>query len=560
MTIQGDLPINNQMKEAYTSASQRNSSLQQKSQKTSWIRRLLSIGSGGIFSSVAANDGKSSFKKYVDIFWPINNSELPKFLMLTLLMFCILGIQNLIRAMKDSVIITMIGAETISFLKFWAVMPAAFLITIIYVRLVSVMKAERIFYLIMSTFLGFFAIFAFCLYPNYETIHLSKEKSLYLVEQYPHFKWFILLLSNWSFSLFYVIAELWPNAIFGLLFWQFVNKITTVNESKRFYPLFGLFGQTGLIVSGFFLKNIRAVDEYFINFFGLTSNIDIVSVQIVVTISLTLGTIALASFWFINHKILDVATADSLKFKVKKSKITLKDSFQMIIRSRYIRLITVLLISYGIAINLVEGPWKNMAQSKYPNPTDYTAFVGNYLSYTGFVTIGLVIVGSNIVRKFGWLAAAIITPVVLLISGVLFFVVSNFDAAATLAMSFFVMTDPVMIAIIIGAIQNVLSKSTKYTLFDSTKEMSYVPLDDELKTRGKAAADMIGTKLGKSLSAFIQSMIFIIIPTATFADISIYLMFIFIMMSIIWIWGVIELSKEYEDICKKKHSGEEMVF
>ena len=41
-------------------------------------------------------------------------------------MFCILGIQNLIRAMKDSVIITMVGTETVSFLKFWGVMPVAF--------------------------------------------------------------------------------------------------------------------------------------------------------------------------------------------------------------------------------------------------------------------------------------------------------------------------------------------------------------------------------------------------------------------------------------------------
>ena len=98
----------------------------------------------------------SNRKNFLDYIWPVERSELPKFLCITLLMWCILGIQNLVRAMKDSVIITMIGTETISFLKFWGVLPAAFLISILYIKLVTVMKGESIFYLIISVFLGFF--------------------------------------------------------------------------------------------------------------------------------------------------------------------------------------------------------------------------------------------------------------------------------------------------------------------------------------------------------------------------------------------------------------------
>ena len=58
----------------------------------------------------------SKFSKIIDYLWPVHRHELPKFLLITLLMFSILLIQNLIRAMKDSVVNTMIGAETISFL------------------------------------------------------------------------------------------------------------------------------------------------------------------------------------------------------------------------------------------------------------------------------------------------------------------------------------------------------------------------------------------------------------------------------------------------------------
>jgi len=492
----------------------------------------------------------SKTNKFLDYIWPIERHELPKFLLITLLMFCILGIQNLVRAMKDSVINTMIGTETIAFLKFWGVLPAAFLVAIIYVKLINVMKSENIFYLIMSTFLGFFALFAFYLFPNYEYLHLNQDTMNQLVLDYPNFKWFILLLSNWSFSLFYVIAELWPNAVFALLFWQFVNNITQVEESKRFYPIFALLGQTGLALSGFFLTNLRSVNNYFINTFNLQSDESVVTIQIVISVILVLGFIALTAFWLINHRVLDLQTVENLKFQVKKQKITLKDSITMVVQSRYIRLIAILLVCYGMAINLVEGPWKKEVAMVYQNPTEFAMFIGSYLSYTGVLTILFVIIGSNVVRSMGWLSAAVITPVMMLITGLMFFLASNFDPVAASMMVIFALTDPMMVAIAIGAIQNVITKSSKYTLFDSTKEMSYVPLSVELKTRGKAAADMIGIKLGKSSSALIQSLIFIVFPQATYNSISVYLMVVFTIICCIWLWAVIELNKEYKEACE----------
>jgi len=58
-------------------------------------------------------------------------------------------------------------------------------------------------------------------------------------------------------------------------------------------------------------------------------------------------------------------------------------------------------------------------------------------------------------------------------------------------------TTPLMLAVLLGAAQNILSKSSKYSLFDPCKEMAYIPLDQESKTKGKAAIDVVCNPLGK---------------------------------------------------------------
>ena len=77
------------------------------------------------------------------------------------------------------------------------------------------------------------------------------------------------------------------------------------------------------------------------------------------------------------------------------------------------------MVAYGISINLVEVTWKGKIKAQFPNPNDYSAFMGDFSSCTGAVTFIMMIASRFIFRKFGWGVAAQITPIVLLITGAL---------------------------------------------------------------------------------------------------------------------------------------------
>ena len=124
----------------------------------------------------------------------------------------------------------------------------------------------------------------------------------------------------------------------------------------------------------------------------------------------------------------------------------------------------------------------------------------------GTVTLFMMLIGRAIFQRFGWRTAAMVTPSMIGLTGLAFFALNMFAGSLGPVAAFFG-TTPLMLAVIVGAIQNILSKSTKYSLFDPCKEMAYIPLDQESKTKGKAAIDVVGNPLGKSGGAMIQQIL-----------------------------------------------------
>jgi AAA family ATP:ADP antiporter len=196
---------------------------------------------------------------------------------------------------------------------------------------------------------------------------------------------------------------------------------------------------------------------------------------------------------------------------------------------------------------VIEGLWKSQAKLLYPQAREFNAFMGSYVFWTGIVSIVVMVIGGNILRAFSWFTSAVITPALTLLLGSAFFSFLLWhDSFANILAS--LGTDPIKMAVLIGFSILILAKSTKYALFDLTKEMAYIPLDDEMKVKGKVVVEVVGGRLGKASGAWLQSgMLFVFGFFSTKAvklvDIAPCLFGILIVTCVAWMLAVRALSK-----------------
>ena len=471
-------------------------------------------------------------KSLVQKIFPIEKHEMPKFLWSSLLMMLTIYVYSILRGTKDAMLISKMGAELISTVKLWGVTTSAVLFMLIYTKLVDVFSRTKLYHIINAFFMGFFIIFLFLLYPNLDSLCPDTSG---LIESMPYLKYFFMMISGWPYTLFYIFSELWGSVMLSLMFWQLANQITAMPEAKRFYPLFGFFAQFGLGMAGVLSSSLSKLNTGWD-----TSLTYIIGTVIVAGILISISIEALGKIVG-KDAINGVIKAGSKK----KVKMSFKESLKYIMSSKYIGLITLLILCYGVSINLVEGLWKKSMNIYLPDPNAYIEFNGYIQTATAIATAIAMLGGSYLLRVISWRTAAILTPIIILLTGIPFFIFMVMrDSLEPMLLIYG--SSAIAAAVIFGAVQNILSKATKYSFFDPTKEMSYIPLDDELRSKGKAAADVIGGRLGKSGGALIQFTLLSLMPGANLLNLAPSMFAIFVIIMVIWFFAVFGLAKEFK--------------
>ncbi|NGX26372.1 MAG: ADP,ATP carrier protein 1 [Chlamydiae bacterium] len=431
-----------------------------------------------------------------------------------LIFFLICFNYSILRATKDSLIVTApgSGAEALPFLKVWAILPAALLFTFLFTRLSNWLKREKVYYILMSIFLGFFLIFTLFLFPHREALH-PHELSDKLQAMLPQgFGGLIAIFRNWTFTAFYVMSEMWSTMIMTILFWGFANEVTSVRDAKRYYVILGLGANLATILSGR-LSSIISNHEFNPNLpFGSDGWGQ--ALFMLNGIIILAGLLSMGLFRWLHYRGLGYGSIEHSKAEgQQKIKMGIRRNFKYLAKSKYLICIAVVVIMFNIALTLIEVVWKDQVKQLYPNPNHFNAYMSNVMTWIGIVaTVGAFISGS-IMRRFSWTTSALIPPIVFLITGVGFFSFFLFKDTALASLTLLIGSTPLVIGVFFGSLQNVLTRASKYTLFDATKELSFIPLSRESRMKGKAAIDGLGSRLGKSGASVIHQGLIMVFGT-----------------------------------------------
>lgn len=492
------------------------------------------------------------FGKVRNFFFPIHRSELAAFLPLMGLMVLICFNYTLLRTTKESLIVTSSGAEAIPFIKVWVVLPTAMLLTLLFAKLVNLFGQEKVFYIMISLFLLCYALFIFCFFPYRHQIHLHSLADWLELWLPAGFQGLISAVRHWSFTGFYVMCELWSSMIMTTLFWGFANEITPLPQARRFYSVLAIFGNLAALGAG-------AVSDLLIRWCTSHDYLSQGQVEehilrsIVMTVVIV-GLLAMALFFWMNRTLLKGASYETLhlnkkaleaKWRSKRKKSSLRDSFSYLSNSRYLLCIATIVVAYNLVINLSEIVWKDKLRLLYPHFVDYQGYMNSITIATSCFSTITAFFMAKIITSIGWTRTALLTPVVMGLTTIGFFGFLFFQDFLSDGVPIVLGTTPLTIAVFFGGLQNSLSRAAKYSVFDATKEMAFIPLDHETKLKGKAAIDGVGSRLGKSGGSFLYQLLLLASSGVT-QSISSYVALILFGAIILWIFAVRELGTKFD--------------
>ena len=488
-------------------------------------------------------------------------------------MFFWMALANgLLDALKDTLVVTAFGgAEQIPYLTVYAVLPMSFVFVGVFAKFSQRWGREKIFYVFLGTFMAFFGIFTVFLYPNAAALHPTAAAAELVLKLPTGLAGGVAVLTNWVYSLFYVSSELWGDVILSLLFWGMANETTRLQDAAIIYPLLGVGANLAQATSGAITKWVSGTWQPDV----APDQVWAVKLRFLMTIVMCCGAmIAGTHAYIMRQKHLadggagaeavrlasEKAVSDSVDLKTlnaervlagkkpKKPKTGLFDALNFVMKKPEVFCLAIMSVSQGLSSILFQVAWKGQLRILHPSPQAYSAFMGDVQLMSGALTCILMLAAPWLFKKLGWAGTLGVTPKSAMFLGWAFFGASIWMAKA----GCLVQTSSMLPLLVWGgSILYVIERAAKLSLFKPAEGMVYITLDDERRTKGKAAVDVLGAQVGKTGGSFMQQGLLIMCGTIVAALPT--LMFAHSVIVVLWLWAVQRLDDMHGAELERMH-------
>ncbi len=201
--------------------------------------------------------------------------------------------------------------------------------------------------------------------------------------------------------------------------------------------------------------------------------------------------------------------------------------------------ITILVVAYNIVYNLSDVLWTEQIRVRYPNASDFNAYINEIASITGiFATISAVLLSGNVIRRYGWTVTAMITPLIWVVTSIGFFgcLLGSHHSVLSDVLGALFGVPMLTLALVFGSAQICLGRAAKYTVFDESKEIAFIPLPKEEQRKGKAVVDGIASRFGKSGGSILIQVLLVL--CGELALTIPYVAAIFGIVILLWVYAV----------------------
>lgn len=418
--------------------------------------------------------------------------------------FLIIFVYHMLKDLKDTLVITSseAGAQVIPFLKIWVILPFAILASYVFAKIYQWVGREKTLYIFLSALLASYILFAFVLYPARDSLYLQSVHDFLTPILPVGCKGFISITTYWIYSLFYLAAELWSMMILSVLFWGYLNEITSPEEARSFYPLCVFAGNCAGILSG-------QISRYMCH-----TLMDVLTwqqtLQCLVSIITICGLGIMFINWLLSHSVVVTVVSHLEKISHKSSKGSFKENILTICRSKSLLCIATLVVGFALTSNLIEVVWKDTIRQVYSSPQSYNAYVNQLTSFIGMGSVVMALVSRSLFRFFNWSSIALVTPISLFVTSSIFFFCLHVPSESLSPYASIFGMNPLYLVMTLGSFYYVLALIAKYTIFDMCKEMAFLSVAVDERMRAKSVIDSVGSRLGKSGSSCLYQVLLIV--------------------------------------------------